>query len=107
MIDWSLNPKKPLFGSQPVAPTTKEEKQEGPLTTSKLANGAVVDAAEKVKAQLATAPVTTAKTQDDLLDDSDDLDALEALATEQDDLSALNGNEVHKEDVIVEQVKQD
>lgn len=110
MIDWSLNPKKSIFGQKPTVTTTGEDKQEGPLATSKLANKRPLDvvatkgddeAANKVKT--ATVSVTTKDV--DLLCDVDDLDALEALAAAEDDCSAPKVETVVIEEVNTEEAK--
>lgn len=111
MIDWSLNPKKSIFGQKPAVMTTGEEKQEGPLATSKLANKGPLDTVAKgtdeASSQMITTAVTVTTTDVDPLCDEDDLDALEALAAAEDDFSAPKVETVTKEEVIVEEVKKD
>lgn len=97
--------------------TTGEAKQEKPLATSKLANKGPLDVAAAkgddeaaIKVETATVSVTT--TDADILCDEDDLDALEALAAAEDNLSApkvetATKEEVVKEGVVAEEAKKD
>ncbi|KAE8556313.1 hypothetical protein EYB25_001014 [Talaromyces marneffei] len=112
MIDWSLNPKKSIFGQKPTVTTIGEDKQEGPLATSKLVNKAPLAtvAAKGVDEDVLktkTTAVTVTTTDVDPLCDEDDLDALEALAAAEDDFSATKPEIVTKEEVIVEEAKKD
>lgn len=72
---------------------TIEDKKDGPLATSKLANKGTLDAVDAkvddeavIKVKTVTVSVTTPDV--DPLCDEDDLDALEALAAAEDDFSA-------------------
>lgn len=111
MIDWSLDPKKSIFGQKPAVATIGEEKQEGPLATSKLANKGPLDTVAKgtdeASIKTITTAVTVTTTDVDPLCDEDDLDALEALAAAEDDFSAPKVETVTKEELIVEEVKKD
>lgn len=103
MIDWSLNPKKSIFGQKPTVTTTGEDKQEGPLATSKLANKRPLDVVATKGDDEAANKVTTKDV--DLLCDVDDLDALEALAAAEDDCSAPKVETVVIEEVNTEEAK--
>ncbi|KUL88924.1 hypothetical protein ZTR_03602 [Talaromyces verruculosus] len=111
LIDWSLDPKKSIFGQKPAVATIGEEKQEGPLATSKLANKGPLDTVAKgtdeASIKAITTAVTVTTTDVDPLCDEDDLDALEALAATEDDFSAPKVETVTKEELIVEEVKKD
>lgn len=111
MIDWSLDPKKSIFDRKPAV-TTGDDKQEGPLATSKLANNTPLDtvaakAADENVIKTKTTAVTVTTTEVDLLCDEDDLDALEAFAAAEDGFSAPKVETVTKEEVIVEEAKKD
>jgi uracil-DNA glycosylase len=106
-----LNPKKSIFGQKPAVTTTSEDKQEGPLATSKLANKGPLDVvaakvAEEDVIKTKTPAVTVTRDVDPLCDE-DDLDALEALAAAEDAVSSSKVETVTKEGVIVEEAKKD
>jgi uracil-DNA glycosylase len=110
LIDWSLDPKKSIFAQKPAATTTGETKHEEPLATSKLANKGPLDtiaakAADEDVIKTKTTAVTVTTTDVDPLCDEDDLDALEALATAEDNFFAPKLETVTKEEVTVEEVK--